>query len=265
MRKKPDEKEKIRRFAIIAGIGLLLVSFGGYHFHLKPVLQLRSLKRALGLVRQKADLAEVQKEFEIALSYRTFGSREARKILTGSVEVIASDARFSPENRAKLRAYAIEELKKDLWRSAKDAESYLLLASLLRSEPRTRGDLAEAEILMQEALRIAPHMQLLYFELAEIYATKKEPAQMLAVLEKAHGLAPEFTEAKLKLALAALDAGRLDIYRGLEAEIHKLLLNLLSEQDLLRLVAIFDHSKIKNPARAKEVHLELTRRFGESR
>lgn len=210
---------KIRFFAV-SGVALLVVGFLGYHLHIKPILEARELAHALKISHYRGSPKEIMDSFERALSYRTFGDSEAREKLAQIAKSFGEVTNFTKEERRRMTKLAIEELRKEITHPAQDVKYLQYLADVLKnSREDDPQHLKEAEVLLKEAIRISPHKQALYFDLAEIYLYDRKYIEALEISKKAFEINPYYVNASLNLLLAALAIGDRQIAADIESNL----------------------------------------------
>jgi O-antigen ligase len=242
-----------------AGAMLVLVAIAFPFLHFRPIMQSRALVRSLAAYNSPARPDEVLEEFKKALSYDSFGTTEVREQMANIARNLPSNQRFGAEERKRFMAFAIEEMKKEISRPAKDIKHMLFLSAILsQGIPDTPSYSEEAEAVLKEAIRIAPTKQILSFELAQLYVRKNQLAEALDLLHRVSALEPGYAQANLNLLVIALLANHEGFAREARSRLD---LNEIGEEWLERLGTLY---RSKNDfSSAESVYAELVRRFGE--
>lgn len=252
-------RKKEVKFFVFAGVSLLAVWFPMYYLNLKPIWEAQWGAESLKINYYRGSAGEIKDAFERALSFHTFGDSDVRERLALVAQNIANRANFSPEERIDFIEFAARELRKETAGSAKDVKYLWHLAKVFKnSYTPERQYLKEAEAFLQEAIRISPSKQSLYFDLTEVYLYDKEYGAALNIAKKALAIDPSNINALLNFILAARAAGRSELVNDLEAKI-KIDLHTVYEDTLERVGFIYRGQKDFESARA--VYEALTLRY----
>lgn len=225
----------------ISGGFLLLVIFFGYSLHLQPMRASNALIRGLMLQQAKAPPAQMQAAFQEAIAYNTFGTTEAREQLANVARSIIGNTQYSEEERKQFVTFAVEELKKELVRPAKDVKHLIFLASVLdRAVSFDPNYILEAENLVKEAIAISPRKQILYFELGQIYMIQGKTDQALEALTSAFELESSYPQAAVNLALVAQATKHPEIIEKVKSHIN---VEALDEDGLTRIGTVYQQTQ----------------------
>ncbi len=205
---------------VVVFVLLVAVAWGGYFLHFKPISESKALIRALQLQQVGSDPLEVKAAFEKALAYGTFGDTEVREQLGNMARSIAANPTFTPAKRKEFLDFAISELRKEVEHPAKDVKHALFLGVLLsRGGQFGVSYLQEAERVLQEAIRLSPTKQVVYFELAQLYLNTGNAERAIELLQKAWDLDRSYQEAGSNLLLVALISGKTALAEATAKEI----------------------------------------------
>src|SRR3989338_5055174 len=158
---------------LVGAVMLAIVGSALYPFHIKPIRESKALIRALNLPQQGGTLPQIQKAFEEALSYNTFGDAEVREQLSNFSRAVAGNSSLPAEERKAFVEFTINELKKETAGKTKDVKHLLFLGTILlewASVDPLRA--AEAEEVLKEAVKLSPTKQIVYFPLSQLYLSR---------------------------------------------------------------------------------------------
>lgn len=251
----PSASVQTAAFSVL-GAGVALFFVAGYFLHWKPMRESNELIKALVMQSAKAPLGDIQKQFQRALSYNTFGDSEVREQMGNMARDIITNQRYTAEERAQFIPFAIEEMKKEVARPHKDIKHLIFTASVLgRAGSINPAYIGEAEALLGEAIRLSPTKQILYFELAQLYLAHGKVNEALNLLKKSVYLEPTYQQAVVNTLIVAHLAQRQDAI----AEVTPFLrLSVVDEDALRRLGTIYQ--EVGNFSAAKEVFAILVTR-----
>lgn len=205
-RVKLSAKRRNPFIGVMAAISaLVLIGIAGYFLNIKAVQESRALLRGLQYVHGQAPIEVLMPEFRKALSYNTFGNTEVREQMANTARNIVVDPNIPPEKRLQFAEFVVGELRKETNYPAKDVKHLLLLASILSLSAPLKPEYAlEAEQALQEALRLSPTKQIIYFELGQLYLRMQNFKGALQVLKKAALLEPEYVQAYSNFLIVAV-------------------------------------------------------------
>lgn len=263
MRFRRALRKKEVRFFVISGISFLAVGFLTYYINLRPLLEAQYAARALKINDSRGPAEEIKGAFERALSYHTFGDGDVRERLALVAQNVANRANFSRKERIDFIEFAARELRKEISSPAKDVKYLWHLARIFKNayvlDPQY---LKEAEMLLEQAIRVSPAKQSLYFDLTEVYLYDREYDKALETAQKAVAIDSSNTDANLNMLRAALASGRKELAKGLEANI-KIDLGAAYEDTLERLGLIYRDQK--DFASARVVYEALVSRYAKAK
>ncbi len=196
---KNDNSEEAFFLHLISSLVLVGLVFGLYFINVKPILTSRSLIRALS----SQDLKQGLDYFKEALSYKTFGTTEAREQLAQRSLNLRG---LNIDNAMKIEYFnlAKDELLKQIESSPDDARYRVFLTSLLNRYGFQDAALEQAE----KAVLLSPRKQTIIFELVAVYVNRKEYDKALETAKFAYDLEPNFGEAQKIYATVAIYAKR---------------------------------------------------------
>lgn len=224
-------------FIFVSLLILIIVSISGYFLHAKPVLEAKSLIRALQLHQAKAPMDVLINSFQKALSYSTFGDTEVREQLANIARGMPGNAAYTPGEQKQFVEFSISELKKEASIQAKDVKHIIFLASVLdRAASLNPAYLQEAEITVLEALKISPAKQMMYYELAQIYVMAGQFDKAIDILEKAAELEPRDYQPIVNIIIVAAASQKLEVVRETSL---KLNWKIIDQEALLRLGTVY--------------------------
>ncbi len=217
------------------------VAVGGYWLHLKPIREARSLIKTLNFYQFQRSLPDLRAAFEETLSYRSFGDTEAHEQLGNVTRQIASDTKYTPEERARFVEFATPEILKEIERPARDVKHLLLLGSLYNQALTLDTKYApDAEKMLLEAARLSPRKQLIYFELAQHYLMLGNTDRAVQALEKAWRVEPRYKLAAAGLWTVAAFAKKPEIIEEIQKYIP---VTDLDEADLAKIATAYQRAK----------------------
>ncbi|MBI2055012.1 MAG: O-antigen ligase family protein [Candidatus Sungbacteria bacterium] len=216
-------KDVGRVWILMGGTGIFILA-SLYYFNLKPILASREIIQGLSQANPRI-LPEVQRHFENALSYETFGSGEAREQLASLSRVfVARPPQVSAEDYGRYVEFTVREVEKLAVTPAADAKYFLFLGSIYNNYLGLNGDYARRAVdALESGIKLSPNKQQLYFELASVYLSVGQPARALELMQKAVELDPTFHGAQLNLAVTAIVAKKKDIADKALAEYRRLI------------------------------------------
>ena len=209
---KPAEPRETKNIGtgsyLLITLVFIAVVFFFYFANIKPILAGRQLIVTLNEVRSKgADVNFMLGEFDKVFSYKTFGTPEAREQLASYAEQILSASSIAKQDKAKVIAKAIDEMKLQVAEAPQDARGYLFLTSLYVKA-------AQLEDAMKAALKaeeFSPKKQQIRFVVADIYLASAQYDKAFEVLKDAYELDRSYDEAAKYLAIVSLVAGKKDV------------------------------------------------------
>lgn len=227
----------------------------GYFFDLKPIRQSKELIRAL-TASQSRPMDEITSAFQKSLSYNSFGTSEAREQMSNFARGALDSDRFSEEEKKRFAKLTVEELRKETGREAKDVKHLLFLASVLtRALKFDSAYAAEAENVLNDALRLSPGKQIVYFEAAQLYLSIGNSNKAIELLKQAWDLDHGYAGAAANLWAIATLAKRQDIISAVRKEVR---IDQL-EGDFLYRIAVASQGA-ENFPQALEIYSELVKR-----
>lgn len=215
--KEPDTLDVKRHDAVdarrfpyaVAGMTAIgiFVAVWGYFTILEPMWESMALIRALGALQAHATIPQAQAAFADVLAYRAFGDTEAHEQLGSIARDVAGSQSGTPEERKQFVDFALDELRRETARPAKDVKHLLFMESILdRALVLDMRYAPEAEAVGQEAIRLSPTKQSAYLELAQLYLTLNRLDDAVRLLQRAWGLDRSFRQAAANVWTVAIFA-----------------------------------------------------------
>ena len=187
----------------VAPVAIVALIFVLYAANVKPILA--SVDIIQGLSRQSS-LSVNLDDFKQAIAYGTFGTGEAREQLS---QVATTVINYNVDNATK-QAFvdeAVTQMQLQIKDVPGDARYEVFLGTLFNQI----GQGKEAEKVLAAALADSPRKQTIVFELATSYLIQGDAKGALAIIKPAFDSAPQFDEARIIYATAAIYAGQPDL------------------------------------------------------
>jgi len=232
---KPHSSSRIlhaRAHAVaIFSAGIFLVMF--YYLHVAPIKQSKALLLALVAFQEHVPMDKQIAVFKEALAYNSFGTTEVREQIINISRSVAGNQRYSNAEQARYITFAIDEMRKEVDKQAKDVKHLMFLGSLLNGSLELNSSyLVEAKNVLEEAVKLSPTKQTLAFELAQYYVSTGQNDAARDVLYRAWKFDPTYKIAGVHTWVLAVVTNKPDIVNEVAALYP---LTLLSEVDLLRI------------------------------
>lgn len=182
-------------------VALALVWAAIWFVNIRPIAQNRALITALR--PHKEGLSKNFEYLKKSISYGSFGTQEAREqLIQSAVQILRLDG-VSQEIKKDFVNTAAAEMALQAASSPLDARFPLFLGALLGAV----GDIDNASKALRRAHELSPGKQSIIFELASVRMAGGDEAGALALYKQAYELAPEYLDARLLYAAAAIRAG----------------------------------------------------------
>ena len=152
---------------------------------------------------QATDIDDIRANFDEALAEGGFADQEIREQMMQRVQSAAGAQGVSEESKKKALARVEEELLRQSEEKPGDARVEVFLASFYR----TNGMLDKATERLVTARALSPDKQIIIFEQGYTELQKGDTAAALAFFKEAYDLAPQYSDARINYANAALRAG----------------------------------------------------------
>ncbi len=182
----------------------LVVLFSLYFLNLKPLLASTKLIETLGLAQQGRPIDAVIKNFDQIFAYGTFGTGEAREQLGSYASNVSGAQNISPEDKEKILAKAITEMKKQAEATGNKDMRYLVFLSGLYSRAGKHEDALD---VAERAIQLSPGKQTLYFMKADALISSNQVAEATEALKTAYDLDPSFPDVVKNLAMIYIFSG----------------------------------------------------------
>ena len=163
-----------------------------------------SANRALlnGLAQQEGGLQKNLEYFKESISYGSFGTQEAREQLAQAAAQIVRSEAVPVEVKQDFLNTAAEEMSRMSAESPLDARFPLFLGALLGAS----GNLDTSIPVLQKAHELSPGKQTILFELASSMSANGDVRGALSTYKQAYELEPNFNDARIWYASAAIRA-----------------------------------------------------------
>lgn len=215
----------------ISCAGILFVL--AYYLHVAPIQESKALLRALIAFQEHVTMDKQIAAFKEALAYDSFGTTEVREQIINLSRNVSGNQRYSNAEQMQYITFAIDEIRKEVDRPAKDVKHMMFLGSLLNESLGSNPSyLMEAKNVLEEAVKISPTKQMIAFELAQYYVSTGQNDAARDALYRTWKFDPTYRIAGIHTWILAVVTKRLDIATEVGAFYP---LTSLSEVDLLRL------------------------------
>ena len=185
------------------GVLLLAVSAFAYASNVRPFRAAAAVAQALD-ERGGLTLAEREKMFEAALSHASFDTRGVRGAFGEFAVAVSTIPSVSAQDKEIVFSRAAEELEQEIAAHPSSIRSRVLLAEL----ESTYGNHSRAIVLLNDALRISPGKQFIYFQLGQEYIGQGDYQEAFRTFQAAFEINPRFLQARNLYAAAALYTGQ---------------------------------------------------------
>ena len=200
---------------LLALLCLLLLGAAAleYFSNARPLLAAADIGWALN-EQAPLTLAEREGLFNAAFPYASFDERGARDAFGEFAIAVSTAAGASAQGKGAVFSRAEEELAKEISVHPESIRSRLVLAEL----ESAYGNHAQAIAVLNEAARISPEKQFIYFQLGQEYIGQGDYQRAFRAFQTAFEINPRFLEARNLYAAAALYAGQDALAQKLLAE-----------------------------------------------
>lgn len=185
-------------FGVYVAMSLIIVSVSAclYFVNIKPIMASRTLIKALS----SSDVAIMSDNFKKVISYKTFGTTEAREQAVQRAMSMARAQSIDPTSKQAFFLFAREEMDKQIEKFPGDAR-YRVFQGALYS---TYGFFDDAVVQLAAASELSPRKQNILFELVSSLLNKGEYEKALVVAEKAYNLERTYLDARKIYAVALI-------------------------------------------------------------
>ncbi|RJQ32773.1 tetratricopeptide repeat protein [Candidatus Parcubacteria bacterium] len=173
-----------------------------YYVNVPGILTSRAIIDAFKAQGQ-GDAKGAFENFKKAIGYNSFGKMEAREHLTSFAMQVYSASSLDQAFRNEVADYAVEQLKKQNEEYPNDIREMVFLANIYNKVRKYD----EAIAVLDNAIKISPKKQQLYFELGTSYLNKGEYVKGMETLRRSFELDESFEQARIIYAVAAIFAG----------------------------------------------------------
>jgi tetratricopeptide (TPR) repeat protein len=182
---------------------VVLVWGSAWYVNARPLAANRALLNALQ--SQKEGLTKNLEYFNESISYRTIGVQEAREQLVQATAQVLRVEEIPLSVRQSFLDTAGREMLLMTQEAPLSARFPLFLGVLLNAA----GDHENAAVALEKAHQLSPGKQTILFELAANRMARGDTAKALATYRQAYELAPEFRDARVLYAAAAIRVGQI--------------------------------------------------------
>jgi O-antigen ligase/tetratricopeptide (TPR) repeat protein len=203
------ELENVRH--VFTSVVVVLALVGTYAWNIRPISASQELIGALQTASSAGSLAGEERDRELGRALDLFdgifrknlglGTTEAREQMGASLNIFAAQG-VSPQIQDRYASMMRREYEKQIAATPNDARPYLFFGGFLRAT----GDFAGAQEMLAKARELTPGKQTVLFEIGATYLTEGKFPQALQAFKTAFDSAPEYGEARLLYALAAVYA-----------------------------------------------------------
>ena len=182
---------------------LLLTVTLEYFSNVRPLLAAADVGQALD-EHAALTLAEREGLFASAFSYASFDERGACDAFGEFAIAVSTAPGANTQDKAAVFSRAEEELTQEITAHPYSIRSRLVLAEL----ESAYGNHAQAIAVLDEAVRISPEKQFIYFQLGQEYIGQGDYQRAFRTFQTAFDINPRFLEARNLYAAAALYTGQ---------------------------------------------------------
>jgi len=190
-----------RALPLVTAFVVVFLSAGIWYVNVRPIAANKVLIQAI--TPQKEGIAKNLEYFEKAVAYNTLGIQEVREQLMQATLRIAGVSEIPLEVKQRFLELSARELSRQAQESPLDPRALYFLGTLLD----VYGLYAEANPILERAHALSPAKQTIILERAANAIARNDFDSALALYKQAFELAPDFREARLLYAAAAIRIG----------------------------------------------------------
>lgn len=235
----------IGSYVLLTAVFILAV-MSLYMVNLKPYLAGKEIIASLREASQGAKIQNVLDNFDRAISYRTFGTPEAREQLSGFATNAQIISQISEDDKLKILNKSIQEMEYQVKAAPNDARYHLFLGSLYTRANRNNDALGA----INKALELSPKKQQIFYVLADIYLSKGENQKALELMKTAYELDKSNTDAAKNLAVVL-------VLDKKEKEAEDILREKFGKEIVADKMLVNAYARIDNYSRVKEIWQEI--------
>ncbi|MFZ2049020.1 MAG: O-antigen ligase family protein [Minisyncoccia bacterium] len=204
--KHKEIEENISYVLAPAVVGLILVL---YFVNFQPMIANTSLIQGLQTVQSpQSDKKMALVYFKNAYDISRLGRPETVEWITSSADsLLRADSTLKNDDKLAYFNFAKDAMTAQLAELPTDTRYRLIAGSFYGKVGLTDESIKNLE----EAKRLSPGKQSIYFTLGSVYVDKKDFTKALAEFKAAYDLAPGYPEARIAYMVGAIYADRLDI------------------------------------------------------
>ncbi|PIR89047.1 MAG: hypothetical protein COU07_03065 [Candidatus Harrisonbacteria bacterium CG10_big_fil_rev_8_21_14_0_10_40_38] len=206
-------KSTVTTVTVATAASALLIFVVMYYSAIRPMQEAKSIIKTLEATGSNGSTPEsILNYFKKTLSYKTFGDGEAREQLSRLSISLLNNHSIPISEKVDFVKFAINEIEKQIKDHPLDLKSRLALGTLQMGLTGIDvNNVNQARITLNNALKLSPTRQHIYFLLADSYLIVNDFNGALDPLEKAALLEPNYLEAQVNLAKVAIHANRDDL------------------------------------------------------
>ena len=217
------QEGQVRRAAGVAGTLAVILIVAGWWSIYQPYRQAATMIEATKLLYSTGSVgSEVRNKFLKAVEINPIGRAEVREQMGKIVNDILNTTmgrQLPKENREAFVKAMLAEMEKELENKPDNLRNRLFLGTIYtRFAEIDKSFLDKGTEHLEEAIRISPRKQQIYFALAENYMKRNEGEKAFQLLGKAVELAPEYHTARANYAFIAAMLGRRDVVEEMTSE-----------------------------------------------
>jgi len=201
----------VRPNLLFVSLLVLVAFFSCYFFNLKPASASIFGIEALSSLQQGQITQGVEK-FKQAYEVKTFGLPEvANRAQDAAMQVLrqAGNSRELASEEKELLSVAIDGMKKALELEPNNARFMMMLGTLyLISVQQDPSYLSQADLILQQALKLSPTRQELYFTLGQVRLYQGRDSEVLPLFQKAIDLNDKVGISHWNYGIMAISVGQ---------------------------------------------------------
>ncbi|HEY4499700.1 MAG TPA: O-antigen ligase family protein [Candidatus Paceibacterota bacterium] len=228
-----QKETPIRWASVFSVVGVLISVLMIYYVNWRPLQTNLHLLNAIK-VFQEGKFENAYSDFQAALANGVLGRTEAREQLVRYAVAVGSVPQASDDLKDRALRRAIAEAENNVRDNALDPRSHLFLATIYGKVGLTDNAIQ----VLEEALKVSPKKQQIYFEMLDIYLQQQEFGNGVEVAQRAFELDKEFGVARMNLAAAY-------ILNNQQKEADQLLIEKYKTADVADILLVQVYSRLK--------------------
>jgi tetratricopeptide (TPR) repeat protein len=196
---RPEPEHRVVSNQVILPVAAVVLIVVLYAVNVRPILANRALITAISTQQSSADITRNVQAFKDALAYQSFGDPEIREqLMSLGNQVMAVQEEI--KGKEDLIALAATEGKKQTEITPNDARYFVFYGSYLAQ----MGNLKDATTYLEKARDLSPKKQSILFALSGIYMVQGDYKNAESTLKATYEYEPNYLDAKLAYAAAAI-------------------------------------------------------------